>query len=371
MLFSQNSNMIKSAFSKVILCLVVPLFVFAAGGAPQKVVAGSPLVINVQGKEYTFYSPQITLSGGEFTLLGIDDIVDKIYLDTLVKPVDAELTFAPETEKIFTITQEKCGCEIDRARLKAEIIYALDSGKREVSVQKRTIAPNIARDYLKEETIKRGEFSTIYASSSAERKHNIELACKSLNGAIIDLHSDFSFNECVGERTKERGYKQAKIISDGKFVDGFGGGVCQVSTTLYNAALRAGLVVKEYHRHSLAVSYVQPSFDAMVSGSLCDLRLANDTGRRVYVKAVTDGKRITITIFGIKNDCEYRFRSVIDEIIPAEIKKIPQGSSEPLVAPKNGIKSSGYMDVYRDNRLIASYKLRSDKYLPINGVVEE
>ena len=368
--FSQNSSMIKSAF-KSILCLVVLFLFFTVSVAPRKANAASPLKITALGKTYIFYPPQISLSSGEFTLNGIDEIVDRVYQDTLVKPINAELSFTPSDINNFSIMKEKSGVEIDRARLKAEIIYALDSGKRQITAKSQTVTPSVTSDYLKEETVKRAEFSTAYATSSIERKHNIELACKSLNGAIIDLYGGFSFNERVGVRTEERGYKQAKIILDGKFTDGLGGGVCQVSTTLYNAALRAGLNIKEYHRHSLAVSYVPPSFDAMVSGTSCDLRLENNTGRNIYVKAAADGKKITITLFGIKPDCEYRFRSVVDEVIFAEIKKVPAGSGEPLISPKNGLKSTGYMDVYRDNRLIASYKLRTDRYSPINGVVEE
>ena len=104
----------------------------------------------------------------------------------------------------------------------------------------------------------RASFYTSYPSSTAERKHNIILASKSIDNTFIDVGGEFSFNLVVGDRTEKRGYKKSKIIINGDFADGIGGGVCQVSTTLYNAVLLAGLEIIEYHPHSLPVSYVAP-----------------------------------------------------------------------------------------------------------------
>lgn len=359
----------KIVLRKTLVCLA--LFALFSCGKVLAVNAASPLVINAFGKAYKYYPPEITIADGEYKLNGIDDIVDKIHLDTLVKPTDAELNFAPASANNFEISEEKSGCEIDKIALKAEILHALNSGKRTIYAKTQVIKPTVTKTFLKEETILRATFSTNYASSSDARKNNIELACNSLNGAIIDLYGDFSFNNRVGERTEERGYLPAKIISEGKFADGLGGGVCQVSTTLYNAAIRAGLTIKEYHRHSLAVSYVEPSFDAMVSGSFCDLKLYNPTNRRMYVKAFADGSRITVTFFGLKNELEYHFRSEVEEIIPATVKKVPASSGENPVKPKDGLKSSAYVSIYKNDKLVTSYRLRSDRYAPINGIIIE
>ena len=114
----------------------------------------------------------------------------------------------------------------------------------------------------------------------------------------MDINGEFSFNYTIGERTERRGYKKAKIIVGGEFVDGVGGGVCQVSTTLYNAVLLAGLKVVECHPHSLPVSYVEPSFDAMVNSGWADLKFINDTHNPVIIRARADGAKLTIQIFG-------------------------------------------------------------------------
>jgi len=346
------------------VCALLSLF---CGVHTIAVNAETPLTINADGRVYKLYSPELTISGGEYHINRLDDFVQRVYLDTRVNPVDAEVVF--KSDGGLFVKEDIDGREIDVNSLKAQIIYALDSGKRKIEIRSHPVTADITAVYLRQETKLRASFSTAYIYSSEERKNNIKLAAESLNGVIIDLYSDFSFNETVGERTAERGYKDAKIIIDGKFVTGTGGGVCQVSTTLYNAAIRAGLIVKEYHRHSLAVSYVPPSFDAMVSGSACDLKLKNRTGRRAYIGATANGSVLTVFIYGAENEYTYEFKSEIDEIIPADIKKVSKDSGETEIAPKNGIKSSAYVSVYKNGLLISSYKLRSDVYSPINGVV--
>ena len=364
----QNISMTKFGFAKktATISFMLAAAVLSFGAS---VSASAPLIVIADGREYVFFQPELKIEDGVYVLSGLDEIVDRIYLDTLKKPVDAKIDFTPGKDKPFSITREKNGREVNKARLKAEILYALDSGKRKVTVGADALAPEITEAYLREETILRSRFVTCYGSSSPERKNNIELACKSLNGAIIDSEGVLSFNERVGERTEERGYRTAKIIVDGKFADGLGGGVCQVSTTLYNSALRAGLPVEEYHPHSLAVSYVPPSFDAMVSGAACDLRIRNDTGRRIYVSASADGTNVTIVFYGIGSECEYRFSSTIDGILRAKTQIVDRNSGISPIKPKDGMKSSAYVSVFRGGVLVSSKKLRSDVYAPIDGIV--
>ena len=123
----------------------------------------------------------------------------------------------------------------------------------------------------------RSSFFTTFYSSKEERVNNIEIASKSIDGIMIESGGEFSFNKVVGERSEKRGYKKAVAIIKGEFTESVGGGVCQVSSTLYNAVILADLKIVEYHPHSLPVSYVAPSFDAMVSWGYADLRFENNT----------------------------------------------------------------------------------------------
>ena len=225
----------------------------------------------------------------------------------------------------------------------------------------------------------RASFYTTYSNSTNERKSNIQLASKCLNNTFVDVGGEFSFNKTVGERSQKRGFKVAKIIVNGEFVEGVGGGVCQVSSTLYNAILLAGLKITEFHAHSLPVSYVSPSFDAMVNSGSADLRFVNNTDNPIIINSYADENRITIEIYGQKLDKTYKRVSVIKETIPApenkevfdekgEYPDLFEGQFKVLKYGKEGYKSEGYL-IVNDGKNIYTKKIRSDKYNAIAGLI--
>ncbi len=232
------------------------------------------------------------------------------------------------------------------------------------------------------EIVLRSQFYTTYSSSNEERKNNIFLASKSLNNTFVDVGGEFSFNKTVGERTVKRGYKVAKIIFNGNFIEGVGGGVCQVSTTLYNAVLLAGLTITEYHPHSLAVSYVAPSFDAMVNSGSADLRFVNNTDNPIIIKTIANGETLTVQIYGEKNNFTIERVSEKIEEIPfpndkiildekGEYPNLFLGERKYIVYPKKGLKSKGYLIIKTNGKIIEKRKIRDDKYGAIGGVVIE
>lgn len=226
----------------------------------------------------------------------------------------------------------------------------------------------------------RANFSTCFNSSSEERKHNISLAVRSLDKTFIDVGAEFSFNKVVGARTTERGYKTSKVIVDGNFVNGVGGGVCQVSTTLYNALLLAGLKITEYHPHSLPVSYVEPSFDAMVSYGWSDLRFINNTKNPVIIHAFLVKNQLNIEIYGEKSEYSFVRESVVTETIPEpeylfdldQLNQYPdlyEGQQKIVRYGKPGLKSNGYILTYKNGKLVSKKLLRKDSYNAIQGLV--
>lgn len=225
----------------------------------------------------------------------------------------------------------------------------------------------------------RGKFFTSYATSTVERKSNIALAVSAINNTFIDVGGEFSFNKTVGVRTEKRGYKKAKIIVGGEFVDGVGGGVCQVSTTLYNAVLLAGLKITEFHPHSLPVHYVNPSFDAMVNSGSADLRFVNDTHNPIILRAIADGTRLNIEIYGEPMEEVITRHSVITEEIPAlpeeeildsasEYPDLYQGERLVVRYGRAGYKSEGYLVRSKNGRTISTEKIRTDKYGATRGL---
>ena len=204
-----------------------------------------------------------------------------------------------------------------------------------------------------------------FDSSNLSRTSNIRLASSFLNGSVVPAGKTISFNDTVGERKKSRGFLSAKIIENGEFTDGVGGGVCQVSTTLYNAALLSGLKIEEYHPHSLAVSYVPPSRDAMVSGRACDLKISNPFNEPVYIRAAVSGGSVRFEIYGGGDGAAYSLSSGVTGSVPREEEKTD--NPEKVRDGKDGVLSEGYLVINRggyQKRVL----LRKDKYLPVKKI---
>ena len=150
-----------------------------------------------------------------------------------------------------------------------------------------------------EETI--SEFSTILPNDTKARDENIKLACKTLDGTIVKAGETFSFWDNLGCTTKERGYKEAKsFTSDGKVTQSYGGGVCQISTTIYNAVLKVkGLEVKERHEHSRDVPYIEDGKDAAVSYNSADLKFKNTLDYDIRLEAKVEDRKVKIKLIRI------------------------------------------------------------------------
>ena len=252
----------------------------------------------------------------------------------------------------------------------------------------KNIKINIVTDFyeskndIKNDYKEKSTYSTNFSTSSDSRKNNIRVALESLDGIVLDEGEILSFNKITGIRNEKNGYQKAKIISNGTFIDGYGGGVCQVSTTLYNACLLAGLEIIEVHNHSLPVSYVEPSFDAMVNSGSSDLIIRNNTNGKIVITTSSKNDVCKIKIFGKKN--RYRISKISEKIksIPADkdiidndyLKygdlKIEIGEEKRLSYPKDGFISNGYLCYYDYNeKLVKKEKIRQCKYNPTKGII--
>lgn len=152
-----------------------------------------------------------------------------------------------------------------------------------------------------------GSFTTSMIDRSPEQRHNIQRVAKSLDGAVVRPDEVFSFNNTIGERVTDRGYVSAPVIVKGKLEDESGGGICQVSSTLYNAALLAGMKIIERSPHTTPVSSVPPGRDATVLFGGADLKFKNDYAEPVVLKVDTSESRLIIRLMGhVKQKPEFR-----------------------------------------------------------------
>ncbi len=224
----------------------------------------------------------------------------------------------------------------------------------------------------KQDTHLIASFSTYYGDSSSNRKANILLASSKINGLKLYPEEEFSFNDVVGARSEAHGFKSAYIIVDGQYVEGFGGGVCQVSTTLYNCALLSNLAITCVRPHTLQSTYVAPSFDAMVSSG-SDFRFVNTLSSAITIKMIADGKNLTAEIYGVES-FEIKRRSQTIEYLPFDIEyrpdnTLPLGQEKIDAYGRQGIKSEGYLDYYKNGKLVESVLIRRDTYRPQKRVV--
>ncbi len=212
-------------------------------------------------------------------------------------------------------------------------------------------------------------YTTYFTPNDGGRCENIALAASLVDGIAIQPYGEFSFNKTVGERTSGAGFKDAKVIVQGEYVLGVGGGVCQVSTTLYNAALKSGLSVTEFHPHSLKVGYVPPSRDAMVS-THADLQLYNPHAYPVYLSVRAFENGVRATFFGKNEGYRYEIVSQTLEYLPPPLPVVKEGEEEKVLRYEQcGIRSEAYLECYQGNALLFRKRLRTDEYRPVQGIV--
>ena len=170
-----------------------------------------------------------------------------------------------------------------------------------------------------------GSFTTSFSSSGADRSANVSNGCRLIDGSTLYPGQEFSTYEAVAPFTQQNGYYMAGSYLNGKVVDSLGGGICQVSTTLYNAVLRAELEVTQRYNHSMIVTYVDPSADAAIAESSGkDFRFVNNLDVPIYIEGIIEGKRITFNIYGQEtrsSDRKVTYESKVLEVInpPGEI----------------------------------------------------
>ena len=212
---------------------------------------------------------------------------------------DAKIQSFDLSSYAFTFSDSVAGKKLDTESLKADIARALENGGGAVTLNVQTIEPSVRKEDIASEYGMIAYAVTNASSSSSNRLSNIRLALQLINGTRLAPGETFSFNDTVGKRTTERGFKLATAYSSGEVTEDVGGGICQVSTTLFNAVVKADMQIDERHNHSLTVAYVDKGKDAAVNWKSQDLKFTNTSEDDVYLVCVlTDDKRVRIGVFG-------------------------------------------------------------------------
>jgi len=263
-------------------------------------------------------------------------------------------------------------------KLKENINGDINSTNK-LSMDVETTKPKITKEDLSRIKGLMSTFSTNYGTSAAGRSTNIEIATKVINGTIVMPGEIFSFNDIVGPRTVERGYQEAGTYVGNKVEPGIGGGICQVSTTLYRAVMKTNLRSVERTNHSMVVGYAQPGLDATVSFGYLDYKFANTYDFPIYIQGSTAGKIVTYNIYGDPSSLKGKTYDMVNEIletIPPETKVIPdntlpEGKEVSEGTAMTGYKAKSYQITYENGVEVKRDVISTDSYLSVGLVVKK
>jgi vancomycin resistance protein YoaR len=270
-----------------------------------------------------------------------------------------------EKEGSLTVAGGKKGWSIDTAGSAEAVDDCFANGwKDHPSVQLKTVTiqPKGSREELSKIKDVLGKFSTDYSSSPSGRKANLANGAKKINGTLVEPGETFSVYEACQPFTKENGYEIAHAFENGTTVDSVGGGICQVSTTLYNAVIRAELEIVERSGHSMRVHYVDASADAAIAGTSKDMKFRNNQKNPIYISGKTDGSTITFTVYGVETRPKNRkisFESQITGILPSTTKLVASGAPVGSVSLTSGGSSGATARLWKVVKVNGKVKSRT------------
>ena len=293
------------------------------------------------------------------------------------QPADARLIVEGGSVRVLP---EQSGLRMDVGRSLKRISQAINSGAKVVDLIVNPSMPKITTADLQGIDSVISSYSTPYKPWQRDRTHNLKIACRAIDGTIVRTGEAFSYNKVVGPRLKKYGFRDAPIFVNGEIEPGTGGGVCQVSTTVYNAALLANMKILKRFHHSRPVVYVPVGRDATVAYPSVDLQFENTSGAPIYIIAWVGKRTVDVTFLSRKqSNMEVAIIAVGHKIIgiPEEEKvqeDIEPGKRVVLETGLAGHRISIYRIVKVDGRVVKRELVSNDYYRPqsrVIGVPEE
>jgi vancomycin resistance protein YoaR len=348
--------------------------------APRDSVAGMLLIEPVQGAD-----------GGETTYgVRLDEGQLEAFLTPLAPqlardPVNARFVFDDESRELQPIADSVEGRSLDVPASVQMISQAVIAGEHAVPLVFETIEPAIA-DTLTAQDLGITELvssaTTYYRGSSSARRSNIQTAASRFHGIVIEPHQEFSFNHYLGDVSLESGFETALIIYNGRTIDGVGGGTCQVSTTVFQAAFYAGFPINERWSHGYRVGYYEvgegAGMDATVYAPLVDLRFTNDTDTYLLIESYVDLNNATLTFrfYGTGDGRTVQKEGpVITNVVPhgptlyEENPDLAPGQSRQVDYAIDGADVTVYRTVYRDGEILYQDTFLS-QYVPWQAIYQ-
>ena len=297
--------------------------------------------------------------------------IDKIHQEIYKEPKDAYYTTQP-----FTIYPHEDGVDFAISVEEARTILKEDKSEYEIPL-KYTTPAKTTRDIGTEAFPDLlSSFSTKYDITLKNRTTNLELASNKINGYVLLPGEEFSYNKVVGERTIAAGYKEAAMYSGGEVVDGLGGGICQISSTLYNVVVKANLDITKRSNHQFVTSYVDAGKDATVVYGSIDFKIVNTRKNPIKIMSTVKNGIVEMKIFGVKEDVEYDIEIETETLtyIPYSVKYIEDptlavGVEKVKQYGAQGRKTKAYKVCRLNGVVVSKTLLSTDTYSPMNKII--
>ena len=297
-------------------------------------------------------------------------------------PVNASVTYNADENKI-DYTDDVPGQLVDREALTDALLHAQNGDDVEVVLVEQPA--EVTRDNVAEKFVLRGSKTTDYSSSNKNRKHNVKKGCEMITGTVLHPGDVFSANETLGVRNKANGWKLAGAYQTGTTVQEYGGGVCQLSSTLYNAAVQADMEIVFRRNHSMPVHYIDMGLDATINsvGNIIDFKFKNSSKSDIIIIGYANGKKLTFEIYGIPiiedSDGEYdeiripkpkktKTLSPSGEIEYQVDESLKPGQKKKIQDRQNGSVWQSYKQYYLNGELVKEEKLDTSTYKAFAGV---
>ena len=297
--------------------------------------------------------------------------IDKIHSEIYKEAKDAYYTTDP-----YAVYPSSNGLDFNISVDEAKQMVATPQDTYTIPL--KTLYPSVTTNEIGREAFPDllATYTTSYATSNANRSTNIALAASKINGTVLMPGEEFSFNGTVGKRTAANGFKTATVYSNGQVTTDYGGGICQVSSTLYNSVLRANLEITNRTNHTFTVGYVPIGLDATVSWGSPDFKFKNSRNYPVKIVATTANKKLTISVYGLKEDVEYEVElvsyktgTVPYSTVYTTDSSLGKGKTKVVQSGSNGATSVAYKILKLNGKEVSRTLLSKDTYSPHNQII--
>lgn len=307
----------------------------------------------------------------------IKEFANSINEQIKVDAVDAKITINGGN---ISITPETIGKQIDVEELCNKIKECVNPDPEKVetvSIDLQEYSPTITSSELSKIDGIMSSYSTTFSTADSGRVENLRVATGYINGTVLMPGDEFSYNNTIGETTAERGYKEANTYVGSKIVPGYGGGVCQVSSTLYIAVMQANIRSTERRNHSMTVGYAKPGLDATVAAGYIDYKFVNTYDFPIYIQGYLSGNRVVFNIYGDKEALGGKTYEMVNEIVETynyeteevEDSTLEEGKRVVTTSGANGYKANSYLITYENGVQVNKELISTDVYSTRNQVV--